>query len=167
MTINFDATNIFPSNVVQLVSARFAIEDSRLTVLKRPLRTQDPNFSIGVWANNWQPVPHTNEMLGIDFARQSTLEQYVVYIQGFCRNADEIAGLNQHCVMAESIRSILATDGPLREQLGGLTAVLNGQTKSLKKFWVRAGRYVNNQVNGENMYLTTNDLMLEVENLHA
>lgn len=167
MTIDFDATNVFPSNVVQLVSARFAMEDDRLTILKRPLRPQDPNYSIGVWASNWLPVPGSQEMLGVDFARSSTLENYLVMVQGFVRNTDEVAGLNAHAVLSETLRTILASDPPLREQLGGLTAVLNGTTKSLKKFWVRSGRYVNNQLNGENMYLTTNDLMLEVEKLHA
>jgi len=167
MPIDFDNGSIFPNNVVQLVAARFAMEDDRLIVLKRPLRTQDLNFSIGVWADNWLPTPNSQEMMGVDFARSPTLEMYSIMVQGFVRHSDEIIGLSWHAVLAETLRTILGSDPPLRQQLGGLTATLNGTIKRLKRFWVRAGRYRNNQVNGENLYLCTNDLMLEVEKVNA
>ncbi len=167
MSIDFAAL-IFPNNVVKKVADYFQIIDApadRLTVLKRPLRTSDPNYSIGVWGERWEPDTTSYEMIGVDFARTPTLERYLVTIQAFVRDADEINGLIAHAVLAETIRTTLGSDATLRAQLGGLQATLNGTTKSLKKFYVRAGRYISNNVNGENLYLSTNDLMLEVEKL--
>jgi len=167
VSIDFTAL-IFPNNVVKKVADYFQIIDApadRLTILKRPLRTSDPNYSIGVWGDRWEPDTSSYEMLGVDFARTPTLERYLITIQAFVRDADEINGLIAHAVLAETIRTTLGSDPTLRAQLGGLQVTLNGTTKSLKKFYVRAGRYISNNVNGENLYLSTNDLMLEVEKL--
>jgi hypothetical protein len=140
-------------------------EDAGLTVIKRPLRLADPNFSIGVYPTNWLPELDSYEMLGVDFAHSPTLEVYSLQVQAFVKDSQEDRGLASHSVLSEHVRTILGSDPALRASLGGLQTELNGTKKSLKRFWVRSGRYVSNTLNGANLYLTTNDLQIEVEKL--
>lgn len=164
MSLDF-TVEIFPNNVVQIIAARFALIDPILTIVQRPLRTTDPNYSIGVWADTWLPVEGSNEILGQDFARVSTLERYTVMIQALVKDADEVAGLNASAVISETLRTILGTDGPLRSQLGGLPATLGNSTKLLKQWWVRSAKYMSGELNGTNLYLTRLGLLLEVEKI--
>jgi hypothetical protein len=154
---------IFPNNVVELMATRFEMIDSDLTVLRRELRLNDPNFSIGVAAVDWSPVPASMEFLGTQGTHASTIEQYMISVMAFVKVDDEESGLIAHSVLSKSLRTILASDLPLRAQLGGLTSTFNGETERMKKWWVQRARYHSNKLQGTNMYLTVNDVMIEVE----
>lgn len=163
MTIDFDSEAVFPSNAINLIGARLGLEDSRLSVLQRSLRTSDPNYSIGIYPTTWTPNSGTEEMLGILNTHEATLQQYICVIQVFVKHSNEEQGIVEHSILTQTIRSILASDVVLRSQLGGLQASVGGSTWRLKRWWVRSGRYLSGAVNGNNLYLATNDLILEVE----
>lgn len=155
---------VFPNNVVELVATRFEVIDPvLLTVFRRGLRVQDPNYSIGVSAVDWAPVPNSMEMQGMDHSRASTLEQYLLSVEAFVKMDDEEAALIAHSVISKTIRTTLASDAPLRAQLAGLTCTFNGETERLKRWWVHRARYHSKNISGTNMYATINDVMLEVE----
>lgn len=155
---------VFPNNAVELIAARFEmIDPDLLIVFRRELRLSDPNYSIGVSAVDWAPVPNSMEMLGEQGTRASTLEQYLISIQALVKMNDEPAGLIAHSVISKTLRAILANDAPLRQQLGGLTATYEGETERLKRWWVLRSRYHSNKLQGTNMYVTVNDVMIEVE----
>lgn len=162
--IDFTAA-IFPNNAIALIAARMELIDESLpvNVEQRPLRLSDPNFSVGIYPTGWTPVPDSYEMRGVDFARDATVQDYGVVVQCMIKDADEERGLASHSVFSETVRTILATDAPLRSQLGGLTATLDDSTKILKRWWIRSGRYISGTLNGNNLYLASNDLILEVE----
>ncbi len=158
---------VFPNNAVELIASRFELIDGNLiTVLRRELRLADPNYSIGVAAIDWHPVEQSMEFLGTDHTHASTLEQYTVSVSAFVKMNNEEAGLIAHSVISKTVRTILANDVPLRTQLGGLTSTFNGETERLKKWWVHRARYHSNKLQGTNMYLTVNDIFLEVEKVN-
>ena len=156
-------TLVFPNNVVELIAARMELIDPGITVLRRELRVSDPNYSIGVAATDWLPTPSSMEIMGVDATHASLLEQYMLTVSSFVKTDDQEAGLIAHSVISKTVRTILASDLPLRTQLGGLTSTFNGETEHLKRWWVRSGRYHSNKLQGTNMYLTVNDVMIEVE----
>ena len=164
MTLDFNATQ-FPYAAIDIIAIRMQLIDSSVTVLKRQLRGQDPNFSIGVFPKDWTPVLSSNEMLGVDYARSPTLENYTVTVQALVKDAVEETGLRNHSNLSEMVRTILGSDAPLRGQLGGLTVYFNGVGKRLKKWTVRSSKYYGNQIAGNNLYLTTTELTLEVEKI--
>lgn len=155
---------VFPNNAVELIAARFEmIDPDLLSVFRRELRVSDPNYSIGVSAVDWAPVPNSMEIMGEQGTRASTLEQYLLSIQALVKMDDEVAGLIAHSVISKTLRAILANDAPLRTQLGGLTSTYEGETERLKRWWVHRSRYHSNKLQGTNMYVTVNDVMIEVE----
>jgi len=159
---------VFPNNAVELIAARFELVDADLlTVHRRELRLSDPNYSIGVTATDWMPVPNSIEMMGVGHSHASTLEQYLLSVTAFVKMDDEPAALIAHSVISKTIRTILASDQPLRQQLGGLTSTFNGETERLKRWWVHRARYHSNKLQGTNMYLTVNDVVIEVEKVTA
>lgn len=162
MAIDF-TVDAFPNKALTIIAARMELIDASVNVELRPLRPADPNFSIGIYPTGWTPVPNTIEMRGVDFARDSTIQQYGVVVQCMIKDAKEERGLASHSVFSEIVRTILATDAPLRSQLGGLTATLDDSTKILKRWWIRSGRYISGSLQGNNLYLASNDLILEVE----
>lgn len=153
----------FPGVAIQLIATRFALIDPSINVEMRPLRPSDPNLSISVYASTWMPTPNSYEMKGVDFSREASLQQYVILNQVMVKDANEERGIQSHSVLAELVRSILVSDAPLRTQLGGLQATLGGSTKTLQRWWVRSAKYINGQMDRHNMYLSTNELVLEVE----
>lgn len=158
---------VFPGIAVEIIAARFELlalpDGSPISVVQRPLRAADPNWSCSVYPSTWSPVAGSYEMKGVDYSRDATLQQYVLLIQSMIKDADAERGVRTHSVFSETIRTILATDAPLRAQLGGLAATLDGSTKTLKRWWVRSGRYNSGSVGTNNIYLSINELILEVE----
>ena len=61
--------NVFPNNVVELVTARTRLLDTDLWVTKRPLRESDPNQSVGVFAAQWLPEENSYEMVAAPVGR--------------------------------------------------------------------------------------------------
>lgn len=159
--------DVFPGPAILLVAARMEMLGDNLTVVKRPLRTNDPSLSIGVYATSWAPTPNSMEMMGVEHAHSSTLEQYSLTIESFVKDAEEQHGLATHSALNELVRTTLGSDLALRASLGGLQATLNGTTKELQRFWVRSSRYLNSKLGGAFLYLATNELMLEVQKIHG
>lgn len=162
MAIDFTEA-VFPNNVVILMADRYEEIDDTLTVLRRPLRISDPNFTLGVFSTTWTPEQNTGQIMGVDFSREFMLEQYIIRTQILVRNSDEEDGLTQQSVLAELVRSILVDDIAFRQQLGGLTATITNTTKRLQRWWTRNGTYLSGEVKGQNLYLSTLDTMIEVE----
>jgi hypothetical protein len=161
-------TPCFPGIVVEIVATRMDLIDTGvITVVRRPPRSKDPNFTIGVFPVNNFPNADSYEMTGNLYTHASTLELFQLQVMGFVKYDNEEDGVKAHSALSETIRSILAKDTALRTSLGGLTATYGGTTKRLKKYWIRGTRYLSNELNGTNLYLGVNDLMLEVENASA
>ena len=155
---------LFPVNAINLIASRFEMFGN-LNVVKRPLRPNDPNLSVGISAQNWAPIAGSQEMRGMQYNNASTLENYLLVVEGMVRDTNEESGLAAHSVLSEAIRTTLGDDTPLRAQLGGLQAVFGTTKKTLQRFYVRSSRFASGKVSGAFMYVTTSDFVLEVEKI--
>ena len=137
MAIDFDTIVAFPTNVVDIIVARLNLIDTRLHVMNRGLRKMDPNLSIGVYPESWQPVNDTEEFLGLGVAPTSlaTLSEYFIQIHTMTKGADQVLCQRQHSLLARVVRDILEFDQPFRVALTSLPGVtVNGKTEFFKEF---------------------------------
>lgn len=155
--------NIFPNNIVEIVTTRAALIDADLFVTKRPIRQSDPNQSVGVFASLWVPNERSKEMLGQAYASRPTLSTYNVTIQAFVKDMEEARGLNTHSVLSQTLRSMLYNDQPLRVGLSALQSTLSGATEQAQRWGVSQQRFYSNELQGQWLYLSILEFWLETE----
>lgn len=157
-----DTEPVFPNNVVELVAAKMQLIDSDFVVLKRPLRPSDPNQSIGIFGTLWMPDESSLEIGGIAPA-EPTLSSYQLGVQCLVKDGDEERGLTIHSIMSKRVRSVLYRDEALRVSLGMLYVTDGLSTERAKRWGIRTQRYMNNDIEGKFVYLSTLDYWLETE----
>ena len=156
--------NVFPNNVVELVTARTRLLDTDMFVTKRPLRESDPNQSVGVFAAQWLPEEDSYEMVAAPVGRhEPTLQQYIITVQAFVKDMDEERGLATHSVLSKMIRSMLYRDDPLRVALGSLSVTTDNSIERTQRWGIRQQRYFSNELSGSWLYLSTLEFWLETE----
>ena len=157
-------TEVFPNNAISLIKTRVQLLDKDLFVAGRPLRSSDPNQSVGVFGAQWLPNEDSYEMLGGPEGRhEPTLQNYLVTVQAFVKDADEERGLATHGVLSKMIRAMLYRDDPLRVALRSLSVQMSGSTERLTRFGVRQQRYFTNEISGSWLYLSNLEFWIETE----
>lgn len=160
-----NSTVVFPNNVVDLIATRVALLDSGLFVIKRPLRSEDPNQSVGVFGTQWLPEEDSYEMIGAPSPGRSepTLSVYHLGIQAFVKDMDDERGPAVHSVLSKMIRSMLYRDAALRVALASLSVTMNSSTERTKRWGIRTQTFLSNEINKSWLYLSTLDYWLETE----
>jgi hypothetical protein len=154
--------SIFPNNVVELCAIAFQVIDTDLQIFKRPLRPTDPVQAIGVFSSLWEPEEDSFEM-GHQTPGEPTLSRYQIGAQGLVKDSDEVRGLATHSVLSKRMRGVLYGYQPLRVALAQLSVTLDGSTERLTRWGIRTQRYMNNDVEGSFVYLSTLDYWIETE----
>jgi hypothetical protein len=158
------ATPVFPNNAVELIATRSQSLDTDLFVVKRPLRESDPAQSVGVFGSQWNPTEDSYEMTGYQPSiHEPTLSAYLIGVQAFVKDMDELNGLATHSVLSKMIRVMLYRDDSLRVGLRSLSVVMNGSTERTQRFGIRTQRYLSNDLQGVWLYLSTLEFWLETE----
>jgi hypothetical protein len=161
-----NSTVVFPNNIVDLVQTRTALLDEDLFVIRRPLRTSDPNQAVGIFASQWLPNEESYEMLGGPVGRhEPTLQTYLVTVQAFVKDMDEERGLAVHSVLSKMIRAMLYRDNALRVGLSALLVSMNGSTERTQRWGIRQQRYFSNELSGSWLYLSNLEFWLETETI--
>lgn len=165
-----DTDSVFPSNVIYCLTQVLPGIDERLTVLGRPLRSTDPNFSIGIFATLWQPDEQSYEMGSALLGQpqptapaEPTLSSYTLGIQCLVKDGDEQRGLNINSILAKRIRSVLYRNEPLRVALGSLSVTDGDSVERMRRWGMRNQRYMNNDIEGTFVYISTLDYWIETE----
>lgn len=153
---------VFPNNVVDLVATFLGTIDTDFMILKRPLRPTDPNQSIGLFGTLWMPDESSYEMGGVAPA-EPTLSTYQLGVQCLVKDGDEERGLIVHSIMSKRVRSVLYRDQALRVSLGSLYVTDGLSTERTTRWGIRTQRYMNNDIEGKFVYLSTLDYWLETE----
>lgn len=157
---------VFPNNVVILLETAFQGIDPDLSVFKRPLRPTDPVQSIGIVAQLWDPDEESVEMRGMfsPGPSQPTLQRYLLGVQAFVKDGDEVRGLAAHSVLSNRVRGVLYRGEGLRLALQGLSATdSSGATERLQRWGIRTQRYFANEIESEWLYLSTLEFWIETE----
>jgi hypothetical protein len=156
---------VFPNNVVELIYERSANIDPDLERFRRPLRPEDPQQSLGVYAALWSPDDDSQEMKGRREAVEPTIQRYTIIVQSFVRDAEEERGLATHSVLSSRVRSMLYRDVPLQVGFGALSwkdPVTQVLERSMR-WGIRNQRYISNEVTGSWLYLSSIEFWLETE----
>lgn len=160
-----DTTDVFPNNVVVLVHTRLQMLDTDLFIADRPLRPSDPNQCVGVYPQAWVPIEDSYELLGgvSPSSSEATLSRYQVGIQAFIKDMDQERGVRVHSYLSTLVRATLYRDAGLRVGLAALSSTVNGVTERAKRWGVTQQRFLQNEIQGEWLYLSSCDFWLETE----
>jgi hypothetical protein len=153
---------VFPGNVIELMAASFEIVDPDIMIFKRPLRPSDPNMSIGIWGSLWTPEEDSLE-IGHSYPGEPTLSSYQIMIQALIKDGDEVRGLAIHSILSKRIRSVLYRNGALHVALQSLNVSDDLSTERARRWGVRTQRYMNNDIEGTFVYLSTLEYWVETE----
>lgn len=157
---------VFPNNVVRYTALAMATIDPDIMIFKRALRNTDPQQSIGVFAQAWDPDQESYEMQGIGSPspQMPTLQQYILGVQAFVRDSEEERGLAVHSALAQRVRSVLYTNADLQVILGQLSSdLVGGWTESMRRWGIRTARYFSGEIDAQMLYLSTLEFWIETE----
>lgn len=162
---------VFPNNVVEIVALGAQLIDddpnTGIEVFKRPLRPTDPTQCVGVYGSLWTPQDDSIEMKGLPFAspgpEEPTIQRYTLAIQGMVKDAEEDRGLFTHSVLAKLLRSMLYRDADVRVALSTLSVTMDGSSERTSRWGLGQARYLNNEIQGSWIYLSTLEFWLETE----
>lgn len=154
-------TPVFPNNIVKTLSPRIQAIDADFTVLNRPLRPTDPNFSVGVFSTEWVPDEQSFEM-GNE-PQTPTLGNYYVGIQTLVKSPDTDLGLFASGIFIHNVRMMLYRDSVLRGQLTSLVTTDMWGTESLRRYGTQRTGYISNEIDGTFLSVSSMDLFFETE----
>jgi len=102
------ATDVpFPDCIIEVLKTRLGTISGVSGVLVRPLEPTDPNGSVAVTFELWQPVQIE---MGTGRGFDPSLSDYVLHIEHMVKHAEREAGYLQHRTVATKIRSMLYRD---------------------------------------------------------
>jgi hypothetical protein len=163
------SASIFPNNVVDLVSIAFSgiDPDDEIGIFRRPLRNSDPQQSIGIHAQLWDPQDDSIEFMGQGTnlsPQRPTLQRYYYGAQAFVKDGDEERGLAVHATLSHRVRSVLYTHTPLKVALTGLKVMFEDGTEEVLQRWgISNARFYSGEIEGTNLYLSTLEFWVETE----
>lgn len=154
--------NVFPSNIVDITALRFTQLDLGFNIVKRMPTTDDENYTLGIVIVGKNPQQNTDEIKGQSFVG-ATIEEYVIVIYSFVKDADRERGIAAHSTMAEIVEHVVADDPGLRAGLGLLQSNVMGQRKRMQRFYIRNTRYLANEIGGNHLFMSATETVYEVE----
>ena len=152
----------FPNNFIATCAPYMKAIDTSMTVVLRPLRPSDPDHIIGVFAALWLPDEESYE-IGHSSPGEPSLQRYQVGFQGMVKHGDEPKGLAIHAVLAAKIRRVLYKNASLRNDIASLVVTDGSSTERVRRWNVRLQRYMNNEVEGTFIFVSTAEVILETE----
>lgn len=161
--------DVFPNNVILLLKTRVELIDPQFqgVVFRRPIRTSDPNFAVGIFGTTWDDDRDSveigggrNKVLG---QRNGTYQNYNVTLQAFVKDMDEERGLATHGVVAKYLRSTVAHDPSLAVALATLNSSVGGPVERFADWYVGSQRFYTNELKGSWLYMSTLDLRIRTQ----
>jgi hypothetical protein len=149
----------FPGNVVEVLNQYFAEHFDDYWVVNRAVRAGDPHKTIGIVAENWEPVEGSSE-LGI---REPILHRYQFLIHNLTLSDDEVIGRDYFSNISKLIRVILYRNPELQLSLHELSEELLGQTERFKRSGVTRQRYAPGYLSGTWNFVGITSFWIETE----
>jgi hypothetical protein len=164
----------FPHNVIDLLCSPPCLPDidpgsmpgteenpDGLRFLKRPLRSTDYTETIGLVPLTYAPQDTSYEMQGEAFG--PTLHDYGIAIQFLVKDSDEPRAIRQHSYGCHLLRHKLYHDPAIRLSLPELAVTLGGTRERFQKMQIGPMNFMNNELGGSFMYLSTVELTVTTE----
>lgn len=155
----------FPLNVTDVIKAAI---DANLApdveTVFRPLRTNDPNNSYGIFPVDWGGNQETILMGGPPVP---ALQRYNYRIHQMMKYGDEQEGRAAFSVAAKKLRVMLYHDRDLAVALGQLAESESSRTERYKRLGIRQQRFLNNELNKQFIFLSATELWVETETIDS
>lgn len=147
----------FPSCIVDALVVAFDATDWADTVLKRPLRANDPADSVGIFVFDWKPIESQIGMRDVSMAR------YGIRIQHLSKYADEEEGREAHSRCAKTIRAMLYRGTSVSVPLQGINESVLGFTERVTRWGVLKQKYLSEKVNSGFIFISGTEMWVETE----
>lgn len=157
----------FPNNVIALIRTRLlqtvdpeeTDPTKKIPVYLRPLRSSDSVQCIGIFPTWWLPDEDSFEI----GKSGPTVQRYPFVIQTLVKDAEEERATAAHGIMSKLVRSTLYNDSPLHVGLAALYVDMFGTREKFQKLNIQNQRYLNNEVSGSFIYMSTLNVYVETE----
>lgn len=151
----------FPMAVIDVLHDRFKELLADRDIVDRPLKPTDPARTVGMFPTDWVPDLESIELS----SREPTLGRYTYRIQTLVKHTSEEEGRALYAKDAKIIRAILYRDPQLVTRLTALQEVTLGAVERVKRWGVRNQKYLNNELQGQFIFLATTEMWLETESV--
>ena len=151
--------SVFPGGVVDEIKANLTTNFVDYPVVARAVRPNDPHGTLGVTANDWEPIPTSHEI----GANQPTLQVYKFSIMNLSLSADEETGREHFTNTAKMIRVILYQDSSLRLSLQNLQETDSFYIERFKRLTVVRQKFVSGDLSGIWNFVGTTIFHVETE----
>lgn len=149
-------SELFPSNVVNVLKDHLGYIDGVNAVIGRGLRPTDPNGTCGISCEEWTPIEYEVGGFG------AVIGSYLVLIQHMVKAVDAEEGERLHRNVAKSIRLMLVRDQALAVAFGQLREG-DAPVERTSRWYVGSQRYGSNEIGGEFVYLSVTELFFETQ----
>ena len=155
--------DVYPNNVADVMfnALRTGIPEIQLA-LRRPLRREDPSWTLSVFPVSW--APDTLEMGGTDPSFEPTDSTYSFQIQTLVKTTDEQDGRVWGAYLAKSVRLVLYRGPsfvvPLR-QLKETRA--DGSVERYQRSGIKQQRFAANSLNNLFLQYSSTDYWVQTE----
>lgn len=154
----------FPNNVVEILANKYLMIEGLEYVLKRPLRPTDPDMCLGVFPLDWTPGEfEIGGAVNFNIPVDPVTSTYQYAIQAFIKHADEEEGILKHTILSKIVRAMLYRDTALRVALAALNETSLGMKERTQRWGVGAQRFIQNDIQGKFVFLSTMDFWVETE----
>ena len=148
---------LYPEVVVDAIYDEVQLLDEAITALRRPLRPTDPNYSVGIFGTDWQPVEHE-----IGGPPDPSLSRYEVSIQSLVKHAVEEEGQALHTNIAHRLRTMLYRNNDLRVRLGQMRIEFaGGVSEGVTRTGISNQRFRSNEIQGQFVYVSLTNFWFE------
>lgn len=153
----------FPNNVISLIALRVnQIVDADLRVVKRPLRTNDPSQTVGVFPSLKAPL-ETSLEVGGPAPTGPTISRYNVIVQTVVKDTIEENAISVHSILSNRLYRMLYRDNPLHLGLTSLAVVADNSRERMQRRGVQLQRYLSNEIQGSFIQTSWIEFWFETE----
>jgi len=155
-----ESSKPFPLNVLGVLKLHLAQIEGVDTAIMRPLRTNDPNGTIGIFPESYTP---TGFQIG---GKNGPVDDvYNFTIQHLVKHTNEEEGGLQSFLVAHRIKNVLHRTGALRTAMHTLSFSDGGLTEKSRQADVTSQRYLSNGINSQFTYLSVTGITVKTETL--
>lgn len=153
----------FPNNAISLIALRIKqVVDPDLAVVKRPLRTNDPSQTVGVFPSLKAPNETTIETSG-PVPTGPTISRYNVIVQTVVKDTVEENAISVHSILSNRLFRMLYRDNPLHLGLTALAVVADNSQERMQRRGVQLQRYLSNEIQGSFIQTSWIEFWFETE----
>lgn len=161
--IDDNVSDAFPNNICEIFHMSFDLLALDLNIVDRMPDDRDSNYTVGIVPVSRAPKAETAEIRGPLSFVGMTVSEYLIVIYAFVKDVNRARGAAAHAVLSEIVEHTLETDLAVRQSLGLLESNVLGTRKRFQRHYIRQSRYLANEIDGANLFMTATEVIAEVE----